>query len=85
MKNSSCLIIAEAGVNHNGDIKKAFELVKMASKCKADYIKFQMFDTNSLVTPNAKKANYQVDENPVDSQYAMLKKLERSEKVNYPL
>ncbi len=78
MKNSNCLIIAEAGVNHNGEIEKAFELVKMASKCKADYIKFQMFDAKSLVTPNAKKAKYQFDENQVDSQYVMLKKLELS-------
>ena len=77
MKTSNCLIIAEAGVNHNGSLDKAFELVEIASNCKADYIKFQLFDTNKLVTPNARKANYQIDKKLNETnQYLMLKKLE---------
>ena len=41
--NYPVYVIAEAGLNHNGDINKAFELVEVASNCKADYIKFQTF------------------------------------------
>ena len=79
MKKLECKIIAEAGVNHNGDIEKAFKLVEIASSCKADFIKFQLFQSKNLVTPNALKANYQInDDEKNKSQLEMLKKLEFS-------
>ena len=53
------IIIAEAGINHNGDVKIAYELIDIASKAKADYIKFQTYNTDDLVTFNSKKARYQ--------------------------
>ncbi len=73
----SVYIIAEAGVNHNGSMDMAFELIKAACECKADAIKFQTFKTNKLVTNNARKAKYQ-DENDSTSstQAEMLKQLE---------
>ena len=49
------LIIAEAGVNHNGDILIAKKLIDAASYAKADYIKFQSFKADKLVSPIAKK------------------------------
>jgi len=73
------LIIAEAGVNHNGSLDKAYELVDAASKSGADIIKFQTFNASNLATEYAEKANYQKDENlDQESQYEMLKKLELS-------
>ena len=72
------LIIAEAGVNHNGNLEFARQLVVAAAEAGADYIKFQTFKANKIVSKSAKKAAYQQrngnDEN--DSQYAMLKQLE---------
>ena len=53
------LIIAEAGVNHNGCFINAKKLVDAAKECGADIIKFQLFSANELVIPNTKKANYQ--------------------------
>ena len=53
------LIIAEAGVNHNGKLALAKELIKAAKKCGADIIKFQKFKADNLVTKFAKLANYQ--------------------------
>ena len=55
----STLIIAEAGVNHNGDFQMAIELIKTASDIGADVIKFQTFQADQLVTPNTKKTSYQ--------------------------
>ena len=50
MKNmSNLIIIAEAGVNHNGDLKKAFKLVDLAAKAGADYVKFQTYSTEDIV------------------------------------
>ncbi|NCB96818.1 MAG: N-acetylneuraminate synthase [Bacteroidia bacterium] len=75
----SCLIIAEAGVNHNGDIRLAKKLVDAALAAGADYIKFQTFTADSLVTSIAKKAEYQARETgSEESQYSMLKRLELS-------
>ena len=73
-------IIAEAGVNHNGDIRTALDLVEAAADVGADIIKFQTFITESIVTKYSKKANYQNKNNPEkdDSQFSMLKKLELS-------
>jgi N,N'-diacetyllegionaminate synthase len=74
------IIIAEAGVNHNGDINIAKRLIDAASDACVDYVKFQTFKADKLVNFNAKKANYQsVNTNDGDdSQYEMLKKLELS-------
>ena len=74
------LIIAEAGVNHNGDINQAKKLIDIAEECGADLVKFQFYDSNNLVTKNAVKANYQILEtDSSESQYQMLSKLELTE------
>lgn len=80
------IIIAEAGVNHNGDIEKAKELIDAAAAAQVDYVKFQTFKANKLVTENSKKADYQV-ENTKDnsSQFDMLKKLELTKEMHYEL
>lgn len=77
---SKVIIIAEAGVNHNGDIRVAKKLIDAAVDAGVDYVKFQTFKADSLVSKSAKKAEYQtVNINDGDdSQYAMLKKLELS-------
>lgn len=74
------IIIAEAGVNHNGDISKAFQLIDAAVAAGVDYVKFQTFKADNLVSKNAKKADYQIQntKNESDSQLDMLKKLELS-------
>ena len=70
------LIIAEAGVNHNGDLNIAKQLIDAAVDAGVDYVKFQSFIAEKLVTPNAKKAEYQVKnmKDGDDSQFTMLKK-----------
>ena len=74
------LIIAEAGVNHNGDITQAKRLVDIAAECGADLVKFQMFDANNLATKNAPKADYQIHAtNSSESQQSMLRKLALTE------
>ncbi len=73
------LIIAEVGVNHNGDIKIAKKLVKEASLAGADVVKFQSFNSELLVTEDAPKAKYQMSsQKDNDSSLQMLKKLELS-------
>jgi len=73
------LIIAEAGVNHNGDIKIAKEMIDAAAIAGADVIKFQTFISNKLVSKFAKKAEYQKKDNDInDTQLEMIKKLELS-------
>jgi N-acetylneuraminate synthase len=73
------LIIAEAGVNHNGDEKLAFELIDAAHKAGADVVKFQTFNAKSLVTDTAKQAEYQISNTKkVESQLTMLSRLELS-------
>jgi len=70
-------IIAEAGVNHNGSLKIAKELVRAAKQAGADAVKFQTFKTENLVTKHAKQANYQIENlGEATSQFSMLKKLE---------
>jgi len=78
--SNKVIIIAEAGVNHNGDIEKAKLLIDVAVDAGVDYVKFQSFVANRLVSKEAKKAQYQsVNINDGDdSQYNMLKKLELS-------
>lgn len=74
---SKTIIIAEAGVNHNGDIDIAKKLIENAAQAGADYVKFQSFSAEELVTPNAVQASYQKKNTGViESQYLMLKRLE---------
>ena len=79
MKNK-VIIIAEAGVNHNGDILIAKKLIDVAVEAGVDYVKFQTFKADKLVSKSAKKASYQQSNtnNGDDYQYNMLKKLELS-------
>lgn len=70
-----CFIIAEAGVNHNGDINLAKKLIDVAKGTGADAVKFQTFKAENVVTQNAEKAEYQKTTEE-ESQYRMLKKLE---------
>jgi N,N'-diacetyllegionaminate synthase len=73
------LIIAEAGVNHNGDINIALELVRRAAEAGADLIKFQTFQTGRSIARHAPKADYQKQATGItESQYEMVKKLELS-------
>ncbi len=73
------LIIAEAGVNHNGDISRAHRLIDSAVIAGADAIKFQSFVTTELVTPGTPKAGYQMETTgQAGSQFEMLKALELS-------
>ncbi len=78
---SKVLIIAEAGVNHNGDIEIAKRLIDAAADAKADFVKFQTFKADNLVSKTAKMASYQIKnlDNTEASQYNMLKKLEMPE------
>lgn len=72
-------IIAEAGVNHNGSLSMAIELVNAASEAGANAVKFQTFKASNIVTKSAPKAGYQeLNTDTVESQYEMLKKLELS-------
>ena len=75
------VIIAEAGVNHNGSLELAKQLIDAASVAGVDYVKFQTFKAENVVTKKAKQAEYQKknigDDN--DSQFQMLKKLELSQ------
>ena len=80
------LIIAEAGVNHNGDIAKAKALIDKGAEAGVDYVKFQTFKAGNLVTKQAKRAAYQYkNTQDNDSQYEMLKKLELSQKDHQEL
>jgi N,N'-diacetyllegionaminate synthase len=73
------MIIAEAGVNHNGDMNLAKKLIDVAAESGADYVKFQTFSANRLVTKNVHKADYQKqDDSESESQYSMLRVLELS-------
>lgn len=73
------LIIAEAGVNHNGDLELAKQLIAAAKNAGADIVKFQTFKTENLVTKTAEKASYQkASTDAAESQYAMIRKLELS-------
>ena len=80
------LIIAEAGVNHNGDMELARKLIDVAAEAGADLVKFQTFNSNRLVTHTAKKADYQTkstDGN--ESQHEMLRRLELTPEMHNEL
>ena len=71
------LIIAEAGVNHNGDLDRARRLIDAAADAGADLVKFQTFNADRLVTAHARKADYQTRTTDADeSQHAMIRRLE---------
>lgn len=73
----SIFIIAEAGVNHNGDLEMAKKMVDAAKEAGADCIKFQTFKSENMVSRNAEKAEYQKNQtDSYESQFEMLKKLE---------
>lgn len=75
-----CYIIAEIGVNHNGSLDLARQLIDCAAKAQADAVKFQTFTAEDLVTRSASKADYQISNTKSgSSQYDMLKSLELSE------
>ena len=78
MKKNNTIIIAEAGVNHNGRLTIAKKLVSAAKNAGANIVKFQTFLTEDVVTKSAKKADYQKKYKSSDSQYNMLKSLELS-------
>ena len=71
------IIIAEAGVNHNGKIHYAKKLIKAASRAGADFVKFQFYNTDNQVIKNASKAGYQIkNTQKKENQYEMLRKYE---------
>lgn len=79
------MIIAEAGVNHNGDENLALQLIETAKECGADAVKFQTFTADKLVRPGTDKADYQKRETGPGGQYEMLKALEMSESLHRKL
>lgn len=85
--NNKVIIIAEAGVNHNGDFENAKKLIQAASNAGADYVKFQTFKADKLVSKDAEKADYQKinTKDETISQFEMLKKLEMPEMWHHEL
>lgn len=80
------IVIGEAGVNHNGNIELAKELVRVAASAGCDYVKFQTFVAKNVVTTNASKADYQIINcSSEETQIEMLEKLELSQALHYDL
>ena len=84
-KKNKTLIIAEAGVNHNGKLSLAKKLIKIAKNSGADVVKFQTFIPSNLVTNKAKLAKYQKTKNNKTKQINMLEKLSLTKKMHYKL
>jgi len=83
MSNHKTFIIAEAGVNHNGSIDLAKQMIDVALEAGADAVKFQTFKTENLVSKNAPKADYQkITTGRSESQFEMIKKLELDENAH---
>jgi sialic acid synthase SpsE len=84
---NNVIIIAEAGVNHNGSIDLAKKLIDAAVNAGVDFVKFQTFKSESLVSKSAKKASYQIENtnDGSESQLQMLKKLELSKEQHYEI
>ncbi len=86
MNSSRVFIIAEAGVNHNGNLDNAHRLIDVAVEAGADAVKFQTFTADAIVTKNLEKAEYQkLTTCGQESQYDMLKKLELSRSAHIAL
>ncbi|MGB1003000.1 MAG: N-acetylneuraminate synthase, partial [Salibacteraceae bacterium] len=84
--NSRTYIIAEAGVNHNGSLDIAKQLIDAAVEAGADAVKFQTFKTENLVSESAQKASYQKETTDAsESQFEMIKKLELDEEAHTEL
>jgi N,N'-diacetyllegionaminate synthase len=82
---SRVFIIAEAGVNHNGDEALAMQLVEIAARCGADAVKFQTFSADKLVAKGTAKASYQARETGDGDQHSMLRALELSDAAHLRL
>jgi N,N'-diacetyllegionaminate synthase len=83
---SETIIIAEAGVNHNGSIKQAKKLIEVAADAGADYVKFQTFKAEDIASKHTDKAEYQKNKTDFsESHYEMLKKLELDHKMHLEL
>lgn len=86
MRANQTLIIAEAGVNHNGDLLLAKHLIDVAAEAGADYVKFQTFSADRIVSQSASKAEYQQQVTDAsETQYEMLKRLELSNEMHLEL
>jgi N,N'-diacetyllegionaminate synthase len=84
--NNRTIIIAEVGVNHNGSVDLAKQLIDEVVKSGADFVKFQTFKADSLVTKAAEKADYQKNSSgKTETQYEMLSKLELDEASHHEL
>jgi N,N'-diacetyllegionaminate synthase len=83
---SKVVIIAEAGVNHNGDLELAKKLIDVAASAGVDFVKFQTFKADRIVTQSAEKARYQMSATgATETQYEMLKKLELTDAMHHEL
>lgn len=78
------IIIAEAGVNHNGNLDNAFKLIEAAADAGADYVKFQTFKTELCIAKDAPLAEYQKKDG-IETQFDLVKKLELSEDMHLEL
>lgn len=86
MSFAPTFVIAEAGVNHNGSVEKAIQLIDAAVDAGADAVKFQTFKADNLVTESAKQADYQTENTGQEqSQYQLLKSLELSEMDHFDI
>ena len=86
MMRGATLIIAEAGVNHNGSMGTARQLIEAAAEAGADLVKFQTFSADRLVTGSASKADYQLETTSTsESQHEMIRKLELSREMHEEL